>query len=360
MGRVRQWLRERLAAGSSTKAAGVNLLEEPSLQLDAPSALGLDTRLAVQPWSLARLAAIFRDVRRGAEAEQVRDARHARHRLSAFWLSAPVDLLEELYGGAVGDVQRLLLESPLPRQPLAADERLWRDQLAQQLAASFEERQRAAQRLNLLLAVMPYFGPRKLQIADALDQLPAWLLDDYIVYCEPELQGQVSELAGYLKPAADQAAAPAPSELQPLCERRGEAAMEWFQSEAALKRMEALIQLFSLQPDDPETLQELAGLRQVIAQLWLDVDERQLQQLYATPMGAVYRALIRSGFSGQVVDPIDQRARQQLAPLVENLAAPGAINAVLAVLLFYPLGAVSFEGGVQHLPAWLRQELQSL
>ena len=135
--------------------------------------------------------------------------------------------------------------------------------------------------------------------------------------------------------------------------------MEWFRSEPALKRMEALIQLFSLQPDDPETLQELAGLRQVMAQLWLDVDARQLEQLYRTPMGAVYRALIKSGFSGQMVDRIDQRAREQLVPLVENLAAPGAINAVLAVLLFYPLGAVSFEGGVQHLPAWLRQELQS-
>ena len=136
--------------------------------------------------------------------------------------------------------------------------------------------------------------------------------------------------------------------------------MAWFSNEAALKRMEALIQLFSLQPDDPETLQELAGLRQVMAQLWLDVDARQLEQLYRTPMGAVYRALIRSGFSGQVVDRIDQRARLQLAPLVENLAAPGAVNAVLAVLLFYPLGAVSFEGGAECLPAWLLEELQAL
>lgn len=360
MGRVRRWLRARIGGGSPRQVSGVNLLDEPPLELETPSSLGLDTRMAMQPWSLARLAAIFREVRRGAVAEQVRDARYARHRLSMLWLNAPVDLLEDLYRGPVGDVQRLLLESPLPRQPLAPDEQFWRDQLAQQLEVSFEDHQLAARGVNLLLAVMPYFGPCKLQIADALENLPAWLLEDYTVYCDPDLKEQVSDFAGYLQPAVEPADVPAPGVVQPLCERRGEEAMEWFRSEDALKRMEALIQLYSLQPDDAETLVELAGLRQVMAQLWLDVDERQLQQLYETPMGAVYRALIRTGFSGQVVDHIDQRARQQLAPLVANLAAPGAINAVLAVLLFYPRGAVSLEGGAEYLPDWLRDELQGL
>lgn len=65
------------------------------------------------------------------------------------------------------------------------------------------------------------------------------------------------------------------------------------------------------------------------------------------------------GFGQELVDASDQQARQRLAPLVEDLRAPGAINALLAALLYYPLASIEIEDG-NALPAWLLEELRSL
>ena len=71
------------------------------------------------------------------------------------------------------------------------------------------------------------------------------------------------------------------------------------------------------------------------------------------------RGLITAGFGQELVDHDDLRARQLLAPLVEDLRAPRAINALLAALLFYPLASIEIEDG-NALPTWLLEELRSL
>ena len=60
--------------------------------------------------------------------------------------------------------------------------------------------------------------------------------------------------------------------------------------EAVVARMQELIQAYRTDPTAAETLQELAGLRRVLAQLWLDVEPLQLQTLDQTSVGAVTRA----------------------------------------------------------------------
>jgi len=353
---LRRWLKVRL--GLSTDAANpglqpINLVEEAPLQLELPAQAGIDLTLVQRPWSVARLTAIVRNAQHNPSAATLQAGRQARHCLSSFWLVAPVDQLEELYGGAIGTVQRRLLEGPLPQQPLAADERQWRDQLASRLSDGSQ----ASQQLNLLLALMPYFPPHSLTVPDALDVLPRWLLKDYVVYCEPELKAQLEGPAGLLPGGADPEAADAA--VAPLSERRGEEAMAWFRDEEALSRMQALLNLYAMDPRDSETREELAALRRVAAQLWLDVDSSQLQTLYGTPVGLLTRGLITAGFGQELVDDDDLRARQLLAPLVEDLRAPRAINALLAALLFYPLASIEIEDG-NALPTWLLEELRSL
>ena len=329
-------------------------------RLKPPARLGLDTSCRLRPWSVSRLAAIFREAARTPTAESLREARHARHCLSAFWLAAPVDLLPELYGGGLGALQRQLLEGALPRQELAEDERQWRDQLSCQLGQQSE----APHRVNMLLALMPYLPPGQACVAEALAQVPDWLLDDYASYCDPELKARLQRPAGFLSPSAAVRVAsepdPQPVGLEPLSDRRGQEAMAWFEEPAVVNRMAALINLYGLDPVDGDTREELAGLRDTIAQLWLDVSPEQLEALFRTPVGAVTRSLIVSGFAGELVAEQDLQTRRWLASQVEDLSQSRAINALLAALLYFPPGKVSFEGGQAFIPLWLQQELQAM
>lgn len=355
MASLRRWWQDRRRGGSG---GGVNLVEPPVPRLKPPGRLGLETSVRLRPWSLSRLAAIFREAARTPTAESLREARFARHCLSGFWLAAPVDLLPELYGGGLGELQRSLLEGPLPQQELAEDERQWRDQLRRQL----QQQSEAAQRVNVLLALMPYLPPGQACVAEALMQVPDWLLNDYASYCDPELKARLQQPVGYLGPSSGQGAEPEalPDALPPLSERRGQEAMAWFEQPAVVNRMAALINLYGLDPADGETRDELAGLRDIIAQLWLDVSPEQLEALYRTAVGTVSRSLIVSGFAGELVQEQDLQTRRWLATQVEDLSHPRAMNALLAALLYFPPGKVSFEGGFGFIPQWLQQELQAL
>ena len=188
---------------------------------------------------------------------------------------------------------------------------------------------------------------RKLSVADPLSTLPDWLLNDYCVYCEPNLAAPV----GLLEPAQPQTS-DSKTEIEPLTDRRGEDAMVWFRDESVVARMRELIQAYSVDSTSADTLQELAGLRRVLAQLWLDVEPVQLQTLEQTAVGEVTRAMIRSGFSTFLQGKVDIKAREQLAAHAVNLSTPGAEGCVVAALLLFPPGNVQMES-LEGLPNWL-------
>lgn len=349
---LRSWLKARLGQSGSQQApasSSINLVssEEVPAQFAAPERAGIDLTMTPKAWSVARLEGLFRSAERQPTAQTLQAARQARHCLSAFWLTAPVDQLEELYAGALGELQRRQLEGPLPQQPLAGDEQQWRDGLV----AYLQDPTYKVQRHNLLLALLPYCPPYSFKVENAIANLPRWLLRDYVVYCEPELKAELDGPAGLLEPAAE--------EEFVLSERRGEEAMEWFRNEEALTRMQALVNLYSLDPSDSETLAELAALRRVTAQLWLDVDASQLETLYQTPVGLLTRSLITSGFGSELLSEADQQARQLLAQRAGDLEAPCAVNALLAALLYYAPGQVQVADS-SALPEWLVRELNTL
>lgn len=361
MGSLRRWLKARLGLLPTAESpAAINLVDEPAPAIPAPPLAGIGSVSVPTPWSVARLETLFQEARRSPSPTSLQAARLARHCLSRFWLAAPVDALEGLYGSAIGALQRRQLEGPLPKQPLAADERQWRDALVSRLT----DPEQRAQRLNLLLAAMPYFPPQSLEVADPLETLPRWLLQDYVVYCQPELKVSLTGPAALLEPAELQAelvetASGGDEPLEPLTERRGEEAMAWFRDEEALSRLQALVNLYALEPGDTATCEELAVVRRVVAQLWLDVDPGQLETLYQTPVGLATRSLITCGFGRELTSPLDARAKALLAPRVADLQQPGALNALLAVLMFYPPGAIEVVD-TAGMPAWLEQELRSL
>ena len=343
---LRSWIQRQLSGNQGR----IDLVNPTGVVLTPPNRAGLDAASVPAPWSVARLQALFEALAHQPSPASDQAARLARYQLSKFWLAAPVDQLEHLYEGAIGDLQRLQLTGPLVQQELATDEIRWRNQLLQRL----EDPARAAERINLLLALMPYTKPRKLAVAEPLSTLPDWLLNDYCVYCEPNLEAPV----GLLESAQDNESEGSGS-IEPMTDRRGEEAMVWFRDEAVVSRMHELIQVFGADPGSQSVLQELAGLRRVLAQLWLDVEPVQLQTLHDTAVGDVTQALIRAGFGAVAVDEADSKARAQLGGMTLNFSQPEAPAAVLAILLFHPLETVEFEG-MNGLPDWLASSLKQL
>ena len=337
---LRNWFRQKLVGEQSR----IDLVSPAKVLLVPPARVGLSATAIPAPWSVARLQALFENYEQQPTSNSDQAARLARYQLSKFWLAAPVDQLQCLYESELGDLQRLQLTGQLVQQGLAVDETRWRDQLLQRL----EDPTRAAERINMLLALMPYVQRRKLTVADPLSTLPDWLHNDYCVYCEPSLAAPV----GLLEPAKPNIPdSDSDSVVEPLTDRRGEDAMTWFRDELVVTRMKELITTFGLTPADSSTCNELAGLRRVLAQLWLDVEPVQLQTLYGTAVGEVTQAMIKSGFGAFLLDEADVQCRAQLGSQAMDFSKPGAPGALLASLLFYAPDNVCFET-TEGLPAW--------
>jgi len=336
----------------------VDLVSGPRPKFKAPRRLDIASVASPKPWSLARLMAIFREANRFPTEGSLRDARYARHCLSCFWLAAPIDLLEEIHAGFAGDVQRELLNGPLPHQDLALEEKTWRQSLSSRLSGDSS----CPERWNLLLAAMPYNAPAGMQVDLADLQIPTWLQADYAAFCDPDFKLAIQPprvLPGTPPEDLPPSQASAALALPKLWPQAAAELVGLFEDPTFLTRQQGLLNLFAIDTSDQDVIEALSCLRRQLGQLWLDVVPAQLEQLYNTQVGEYYRALIESGFGSAPLSPDDQALRAALTPLVADLERPRATHALLAVLPFFPPGRVEFED-TSALPAWLRRELERL
>ena len=145
-----------------------------------------------------------------------------------------------------------------------------------------------------------------------------------------------------------------------MAARRGNEALALVQNQEFIGRMSGLINLYSIDPSDLEVKRELIGLRRQMGQIWLDVNPAQVQALYQSSFGQLYRNFLSCGFAQEALLPDDQQLRTQLAQVVGNMAQPRALNALLAALPFFQPGRIQFGGGEQFIPPWLLQDIQVL
>lgn len=367
----------RLSWGGEADRA---LVDEPRQKRDPRRQRAAEIELT--PWSATRLASIFKDLQATPSAKVLGEARRARQCLSRFWLQAPVDQLEVLYRSPVGQCYRMLLKTGLAAQPLLTEEQLWRDGLAQKLSRCMNR----PEGVNLLLAAMPYFERGKMRLLNATDLVPQWLIGDYSSLFDPGLAKLLSRPAGLLGPAGTAAAARrvAPTQLQSrgpvsagvaqavtapqaavaplpvMAQRRGNEALALVQNQDYIGRMSGLINLYTIDSADPEVKRELIGLRRQMGQIWLDLNPAQLQALYQSSFGQLYRNFLGCGFSREALIPEDQQLRAQLARFVSNMSQPRSVNALLAALPFFTPGRIQFGGGEQFIPAWLMADINTL
>ena len=128
-----------------------------------------------------------------------------------------------------------------------------------------------------------------------------------------------------------------------------------------VRKIKALITLYGLAPDDQETLEELSGWRQLLAQLWLDVDAPDLEALFNSAVGETTNQMIRSGFGSLLMNEKDEAIRPQLKRCAEQLdvAEPDHQGLIFATLLYFPANKIEFDQ-VAGLPDWLVEVLESL
>ena len=295
--------------------------------------LGVATTPLVGSWSAADLVDVLRTTFNLPDQESDRSARLARHRLSLFWLASPADVLEHLYASDLAEAQRLCIKHPLLEGQLLADEQLWRQQLQVLLQASVGQ----ATFLNYWLALMPYLKVGELRLDQPEAVLPRWLLNDYRLLCEPDQR---------------------PRDLFPITQKRGEDAIRWLQDESVLARAVVLLNGFQLDPQAPEQAKELADLRAVVAQVWLDIAPEQLQGLFESPLGLLTRSLVTVGFNAVTISDHQRAQAKALQQQLQESSLEQVPQHLLAALLYEP--ALNLSCSEADLPGWFQEELRSM
>ena len=287
-------------------------------------------KLPTEPWRLATCSNLSQ-----------------RDQLVAFWLAAPEDLLPSLWSSPVGEVTKEMIRS-LKRDTVFSSEQVsLRNTIGERLSAGLQ----APLATQLLVANFLYSPPGLLQIADAKTQLPDWLYEDYCSIYERIKQQESINQSQQLVPPATELPEPDfgvfPSTLQELVGNR-----------IQLNRLLGLSNLYYIDPDDKEILNELRLVRMSLIEAIESCPEQQLQSLWGTDLGDRYWALVRSGIQKEVMTPTEEEkkhsATQKLNPAAGGgFGTPGAINAILVAMVLYEPGTMKISDAEQKLPAWL-------
>ena len=152
-----------------------------------PNSAGLQIDRIPRPWSISKINSILVDAKAQPSATTFLAARQARHQLSLFWITTPVDMIEELYQSKLGSLQRTLLEHPLLSSDLSNDEKTWRKMLINRR----KDPTYSSQIISQALALMLYRRPGTFKLKEAVLIFPQGILEDYIYYCDKSLRSKL-------------------------------------------------------------------------------------------------------------------------------------------------------------------------
>lgn len=243
-----------------------------------------------------------------------------------FLAVAPSDFLEPLMASPFGRVYRQFLERCCTQAFDQAEAQQLRDQLSQQLrSVGFH----SGEGQSLLLALMPFFPPGQLRVEDAPAKLPGWLLELYRLRYE----------------SVSPPSTPAPATGTPS-----------FSDRIFLNRMLGLSNLYYIDPDDQEILQELRQVRLQTVELLLSCSNVELGQHFSSDFGDRYWAMAQSGVQKEPLNAEEAAQRDAIQAWLtsqqQSLQREGGIQRFAAALLFSQPGSVRLANPEQNLPAW--------
>lgn len=278
--------------------------------------------------------------------------------MARFWLAAPEDLLPSLWSSPVGEATKSLVRALTPQTPFTPEQVATRNAIGDRLQAGFQ----APMAIQLLLANFLYSPPGLLTIANAEAQLPQWLISDYQALYLPD---EMPSLQSVPKVQEQPSVVPATVPPQPDFGQFPGTLQELVSNRIQLNRLLGLSNLYYIDPEDQEILQELREVRLALIAAIEQCPEHQLESIWGTDLGDRYWALVRSGIQKEPMTPEEEQkkhaATQKLNPSVGGgFGTPGAINAVLVAMTLFEPGTMRISEPAQKLPAWLVANYQQI
>ena len=284
-----------------------------------------------------------------------------RDALARFWLAAPDDLLPSLWASPLGEATRQLVRQLNPQSAFTPAQVALREAIGQRLQAGFQ----APLAMQLLLANWLFSPPGLLTINNPQANLPSWLLPAYL---ELYQGGTAAAPAPTQAPAPTPTPAPLapPTQLpQPDFGVFPNSIQELVGNRIQLNRMLGLSNLYYIDPEDQEILQELRQLRLSFVEAIARCPEQQLEQFWATDLGDRYWAMVRSGVQKEPLNPAEDAQKQAATAKLQpsqggGFGVPGATNAFLGAMLYYLPGSMQVEGAAEKIPGWLLEPYQQI
>lgn len=119
-------------------------------------------------------------------------------------------------------------------------------------------------------------------------------------------------------------------------------------------RLERIIRAANGRPTDPDLLLQARHARHCLSRFWLGAPIDQLETLYATPIGQVYRLLLHGVLRAQPLAADEAAWKQQLAQrLQDDFEVPERFNLLLAVMPYCDHGQLRLGQPAVQLPSWL-------
>jgi len=274
-------------------------------------------------------------------------AGNRRDELAQFWLAAPDDILENLWHSPIGDATRQLVAQLTPSTYLTPAQVELRNRLGRELQSGLQQ----PGAVKRLIANFLFSPPGQMRIANPQANLPAWLVPGYAALYE---QGQI----GLPQLPTPPAAPVQPTTPRPDFGTFPGSLQEFAHNRIQLNRLLGLSNLYYIDPEDQEILQELRQLRLQLSQLILNCPEPQLEGLFSADLADRYWALIRSGVQKEALQPAEEQMKTAVTTKLQpssggGFGTPGAVNAFLVAMAFYEPGSMQVEGAEHKLPAWL-------
>ena len=122
--------------------------------------------------------------------------------------------------------------------------------------------------------------------------------------------------------------------------------------------MLGLSNLYYIDPDDKEILNELRQVRLSLIEAIDRCPEQDLEGIWATDFGDRYWSLVRSGIQKEPMMPVEEDIKHTVTSKLSpasggGFGRPGALNAVLIAMTLFEPGSMSINNADEQLPSWL-------
>ena len=284
----------------------------------------------------------------GLTAESHRDL------LARFWLAAPEDLLPSLWSSPVGEATKQLVRQLDPQYVFTPDQIALRNSIGQRFQAGFMDQMSD----QLLIFNFLYSPPGLLRINNPQGNLPDWLLADYQSLYEAAPSTPAPSASPAFSAPSQTQQAPATNLPEPNFGDFPPTLQELVGNRIQLNRLLGLSNLYYIDPEDKEILDELRQVRLSLIEAIGRCPESQLEQLWATDLGDRYWALVRSGIQQESLTPAEERRKQAVTQALNpatggGFGQPGALNAFLIAMVLFEPGTMRVDNAEHKLPGWL-------